>query len=693
MSQSPVDDFSEPAVASYKQGWRALSRLLHEDRTFSGNERHCAFLNTGGKEASFADVSALTGFGLSDDGRGLASVDWDFDGDLDLWVTNRNAPRVRFLANHTPPGQKFIAIKLRGNGSSCNRDAIGARLELTLEGVAPATRIRTLRCGEGFLSQSSNWVHFGIGKATGITGLVVKWPGGPPESFTGLQAGTFCLLEQGSGAVRLFSPPRQRVVLTPTEQTPRPPTGTTRTIAPAGLPLPRLEVIGTNGERQPYVPDGKRPLAINIWSSICAACVAELSEWSAHRDALAGAGLDVLTLSTDHLDGGAPPEATRAALARANSPFPNLSISEAALKGLDFLQRSVLDRRTTLPVPSTFLVNANGELVAFYRGPVAVSQLLQDLRLAEADQPPEARRNASIPFPGRWIGKAAPGQPTRIASIMADHDEVELGAAYLQHCAALLESKADDPESRRNLGDIYYMAGLLNGINPSLRKLAIEQLSRARNLIPDDVRIRLELGRQYFLSGQLRSAEQEMGKAAELNPGDLALLMDLGLMRFRLGDYERSHESYMKVVGATPRNGLVRYHLANNEVRLKRLPEAIENYRKALARIPDLTQAANNLAWILASHPDENLRSPEEALTITTRLCQQTRERSPLYLDTHSIALANVGRFQDAIASAKKAIALIPPANTSAIDDIRRRVSLYAASEPYRERGWEMKDR
>ena len=688
MSQSPVDDFSEPAIASYKQGWRALSRLLHEDRTFSGNERHCAFLNTGGKEASFADVSALTGFGFPDDGRGLATVDWDFDGDLDVWMTNRNSPRVRFLTNHTPPGRKFIAIKLRGDGRTCNRDAIGARLELTLEGVTPATRIRTLRCGEGFLSQSSNWVHFGIGKATGITKLVVKWPGGPAESFTGLQAGTFCLIEQGTGTARLFSPPGQRVVLTPLEQTPLPPTGTTRTIAPAGLPLPPLEVIGKNGEPQPYVPDEKRPLAINIWSSTCAACVAELSEWSAHRDDLSGAGLDVLTLSTDHLHGGAPPEATRTALARASSPFPNLSISEAALKGLDFLQRSVLDRRTPLPVPSTFLVNTNGELVAFYRGPVAVNQLLQDLRLTKTDQPPDARRNAAIPFPGRWIGKAVPGRPNRVASIMADHDEVELGAAYLQHCASLLEPKADDPGSRRNLGDIYYMAGLLNGLKSDRRKLAIEQLSRARDLIPEDVRIRLELGRQYFLVGQLRRAEQEMSKAAELNPGDLALLMDLGLMRFRLGDFKTSHEVYMKVVRATPRNGLVRYHLANNEVRLKRLPEAIENYRKALARVPDLAQAANNLAWILASHPDKNLRSPQEALAITTRLCQQTEERSPLYLDTHSIALANVERFQEAIVAANKAISLIPPQNKPAIDAIRERISLYSGGMPYRERGW-----
>ena len=452
-------------------------------------------------------------------------------------------------------------------------------------------------------------------------------------------------------------------------------------------------IIAGNGEASPYALSGKRAVAINVWSSICAACVAELSEWSDHTDELLSAGLDVITLSTDHLNGGAPPEATRAALARTGSRFPNLAISEPSLRALDFLQRSVLDRQTPLPVPSTFLVNSGGELVAFYRGPVAVDQLLQDLHLTKEDQSPDARRNAAIPFPGRWIGQAVPGRPNRVASIMADHDEVELGAAYLEHCASLLESRADDPESRRNLGDLYYVAGLLNGLKADRRKLAIAQLSRARDLMPEDVRIRLELGRQFFLAGQLRHAEQEMSKAAEINPGDLALLMDLGLMRFRLGKYGKSHEVYMKVVRATPRNGLARYHLANNEVRLKRLPEAIENYRRALARVPDLTEAANNLAWILASHPDENLRSPEEALTITTRLCQQTQERSPLYLDTHSVALANLGRFQDAIATANKAIALIPPPNTSAIAGIRGRIALYAASKPYREGGWQREDR
>jgi len=191
VSQSPVNDLSEAASLRYRQGWRALNRLLHEDRSFSGRERHCAFLNLGGPEAGFATASAVTGFDFPEDGRGLATVDWDFDGDLDVWLTNRTAPRVRFLKNSVE-ARPFVAFKLRGDGLRTNRDAIGARLELHLRGAGAApVRLRTLRGGEGFLSQSSNWIHFGLGDASGIEKLVVRWPGGEAEEVRGLEAGRF----------------------------------------------------------------------------------------------------------------------------------------------------------------------------------------------------------------------------------------------------------------------------------------------------------------------------------------------------------------------------------------------------------------------------------------------------------------------------------------------------------------------
>ena len=154
-------------------------------------EKHCAFLNCGqdaaGRQRAFADVSSAIGFEFLDDGRGLALVDWDFDGDLDVWSTNRTAPRVRFLKNSNKSGNHFIAFQLQGDGMSTNRDAIGARLELHVSGEKIPV-VKTLHAGHAFLSQSSRWLHFGLGKTSELDKLVVRWPNGTSEEVGGLVA-------------------------------------------------------------------------------------------------------------------------------------------------------------------------------------------------------------------------------------------------------------------------------------------------------------------------------------------------------------------------------------------------------------------------------------------------------------------------------------------------------------------------
>ena len=100
MSQSSqsVSDWQPGA----KKAVETLSDMLGGGRSFSGRERNCCFLNTGyGQSAGnrFADISALSGLDFPDDGRAVALVDWDQDGDVDLWVSNRNAPRLRLLRN------------------------------------------------------------------------------------------------------------------------------------------------------------------------------------------------------------------------------------------------------------------------------------------------------------------------------------------------------------------------------------------------------------------------------------------------------------------------------------------------------------------------------------------------------------------------------------------------------------------
>jgi len=122
-------------------------------------------------------VSYASGFDFPDDARAVASVDWDHDGDLDLWITNRTAPRLRYLANNGTPGHRSIQFRLEGRTG--NRDAIGARLVLEL---GDRTLVKGVCAGSGYLSQSSRTVHFGLGDADTVGSLSVRWPGGANAS-------------------------------------------------------------------------------------------------------------------------------------------------------------------------------------------------------------------------------------------------------------------------------------------------------------------------------------------------------------------------------------------------------------------------------------------------------------------------------------------------------------------------------
>ncbi len=166
MSLTPKDD-SDESVGWYLKGWQSIIRMTEEGRSWSGKEKHCCFLNIPG--SAFADISSMSGLGLPDDGRGVSVVDWDHDGDLDLWVSSRNAPQLRFFRNESN-SDSCNFIKFRLVGTKSNRDAIGARITLLpddepsdKQSLQAIESVQSLRAGEGFLSQNSKWVHFGLG--------------------------------------------------------------------------------------------------------------------------------------------------------------------------------------------------------------------------------------------------------------------------------------------------------------------------------------------------------------------------------------------------------------------------------------------------------------------------------------------------------------------------------------------------
>lgn len=104
-------------------------------------------------------------------GRGSAFADYDQDGDVDVVMTSSGGPAV-LLRNDSQQGQ-WLRARLRGTAS--NRDAVGATLWAHTE---KAVLFHQIRGGSGYQSTSEAVVHFGLGAATQVDSLIVRWPSG-----------------------------------------------------------------------------------------------------------------------------------------------------------------------------------------------------------------------------------------------------------------------------------------------------------------------------------------------------------------------------------------------------------------------------------------------------------------------------------------------------------------------------------
>ena len=128
--------------------------------------------------------------------RGLASGDVDNDGRTDLVIVAENAP-LALLRNHTASSNHFLVLDLEGTTS--NRDAVGARVAVTASGQ---TQVAPQLGGGSYLSASDHRLHFGLGQAEVVDQIEVTWPSGRHESHRGLAADMGYRILEGNSTIR-----------------------------------------------------------------------------------------------------------------------------------------------------------------------------------------------------------------------------------------------------------------------------------------------------------------------------------------------------------------------------------------------------------------------------------------------------------------------------------------------------------
>jgi hypothetical protein len=158
-------------------------------------QRALLYHNSG--NGRFEDVTSIAGPGLElrRSGRGVAFGDLCNRGNLDILVNNQNdAPTL--LHNQGESPNHWISI--RAVGTKSNRDGIGARVEVQAGG---RRQIQEVTSGGSYLSQSDLRLHFGLGAATRIERIGVRWPSGTVDKAENVLADQFLVFEEGRGLV------------------------------------------------------------------------------------------------------------------------------------------------------------------------------------------------------------------------------------------------------------------------------------------------------------------------------------------------------------------------------------------------------------------------------------------------------------------------------------------------------------
>jgi protein O-mannosyl-transferase len=263
-----------------------------------------------------------------------------------------------------------------------------------------------------------------------------------------------------------------------------------------------------------------------------------------------------------------------------------------------------------------------------------------------------------------------------------------------------------------NLGVIFLNEGRLDE--------AGENFQRALEINPDSAEAHNNMGILLAKQGRTAEAIEHYQKAIELDPDRAEIYNNLGNLLATQGRTAEAIAQFQKALEVAPDNAKVHYNLANVLTAQGRVDEAIEHYQRALEQMPDSTHAhyqlgvllqsrgefaasvaqfqkvlelepkhvaaQNNLAWLLATCPDNPVRNGEKAVELAQQAVQLSRGVSPEILDTLAAAYAEAGRFPEAIETAGRALSLSAIQNKKPLADaIQTQLKFYEANSPFRD--------
>ncbi len=291
-----------------------------------------------------------------------------------------------------------------------------------------------------------------------------------------------------------------------------------------------------------------------------------------------------------------------------------------------------------------------------------------------------------------------------------------LGAAV---AAVLVAIACNWPLARLENDEVTYITAANSLMDEDRAEEALDVLRVAQRIKPSSVVVLHNLGAAATKAKKFADADRYLQQAIKLDPKHALSYQALGDVRQQRGDVAGAEREWRKTIELDPFLALPHRALGSLALARGENEQAIEHLRRALelesryfsARVElalallaggdvagaraelALTQGvyprpreANNLAWVLATAPDDSLRNADESLRLAKFACEATEFREPDLLDTLAAAQANAGNYAEAVRRVDEALRLAKEKKQVGLErELAARRELYAAGKPYRD--------
>jgi tetratricopeptide (TPR) repeat protein len=209
---------------------------------------------------------------------------------------------------------------------------------------------------------------------------------------------------------------------------------------------------------------------------------------------------------------------------------------------------------------------------------------------------------------------------------------------------------------------------------------------KALELDSKDARANNGMGSALYAAGDIDGSITYYRNAIEAKPSFFEAYYNLGLSQIRKGDLDDAIDAWSNVIRIRPQYSPGHENLAYAYYLKGNFTASLEQLRAAIGLNPDQPSVLNLAAVLMSTCPDPSLRNGRQALEMAEHADDLTLHKNPIIADTLSSAFAELGQFDKAAESEKRALALAADeGNPELVKALQTHLARYSNQSPLRE--------